>query len=93
MIINVYTLFDKVSKSFKVPICDTQPVENLVECYHRDIKRIVNDEKALSQLKDHNLLLVGTFDDNTGKMNVLPEAELLIDFDNLILNTLGGSEA
>lgn len=93
MIYNVYSFYDKVSKSYKAPVCDTQPVENLVECYYRDIKRIINDEKALSQLKDHNLLLVATFDDNSGKLISFESPELIIDFDSLILNNLGGKEA
>ena len=93
MLYNVYSFYDKISKSFKAPVCDTQPVENLVECYHRDILRIINDENALSKLKDHNLLLVATFDDNSGKLITLETPELLIDFDSLILNHLGGPEA
>lgn len=88
----VYSWFDKVSKCHLPVISDSAPVANLVETYHREIYKIISDEKTVNNLKDKNLVLVGTFDDVTGV--ITPCHEVILDMDNLILNAVsaGGSD-
>ena len=91
MLIRVYSFYDKITKVYNSPVCDSQPIENLIEAYTRDMPRIVKDDSHLDKLKDKNLYLIGVFDDNTGKF-IEVSNQLVLDFDNLILNALGGVE-
>lgn len=88
MKVYIYSFYDKVSKSWLPPVSDTAPIENVVETYQRQIPSIIKDEKALQQVKDKNLYCLGVMDDNTGNIVLADKATPLIDFDNLILNSI-----
>ena len=82
MKIYLYMVFDKIAKVHTVQALKETPSQ-VEESHQRSVNYFAAKEpQKLEGLKDH---LVGSFDDNDGKIT-LQDSELVVDFDNLILN-------
>lgn len=85
MKIYLYMVFDKIAKVHTVQALKETPSQ-VEESHRRSVNYFAAKEpEKLEGLKDHSLHLVGSFDDNNGKIT-LQDSELVVDFDNLILN-------
>lgn len=85
MKIYVYMVYDKIAKVHSVQ-CLKETPEQVEESHRRQVNYLaVKEPEKLETMKDHSLHLVGSYDDNNGKIT-LQDSELVVDFDNLILN-------
>lgn len=85
MKIHLYMVYDKIAKVHTVQALKETPLQ-VEESHRRSVSYFaVKEPQKLDTLKDHSLHLVGSFDDNDGKIT-LQDSELVVDFDNLILN-------
>lgn len=79
MIKNIYTIFDKISKTWTIPFFE---INN--EKVFRDFQYLINeknDENSEISLfyKDKELWTLGTFSLENGKINLLSEPTKIID--------------
>lgn len=78
---NIYIMYDKVADMFFDPFY----VKNNAVAL-RDLKYLVNEKNENMfnvNSSDKEIYLIGTFDPNTGKVNLLEQKQLLIKLDDL----------
>ena len=78
----IYILRDKKLGAYDNPILRVDDVEHVVESYVRALK-VCSPEEAV-RARDMTLNYFGTFDDVTGKFDLLDHEEKLLDFEDYI---------
>lgn len=82
MILDVLVYRNKKMKCFTNPIYTQDKLENLELNIIRSL--IAGGPSAKEKLKNLAMYHLGTFDDETGKYDLLAEPELLFDVDDII---------
>lgn len=79
---NIYILKNKIAGYYEPPFINHYSKEEIKESYRR---LSILDAAAFTKQHFHecDLFLVGTFDDITGKIELLPEREFVIDLRDL----------
>lgn len=78
MILNVYVMRDRVVGAYNKPFYDNLDREDFVET----IKRVVlHDPKGQAVLRDCDLYLLGSYDDKTGKFDLLDDPDFIVSID------------
>lgn len=79
----LYSQHDEKAEFFNHPMVSEVEPEAFAVNITRSIK-LCRDPKQLSAIADCKLLLLGTFDDETGKFDILEEPKMLVECDKLI---------
>jgi len=79
MIVNVISLFDRLVGAYTAPAYTKTDKKYLAEEYRR---AIVSAPEKLFDLKDRELYLLGTFDDERCEFNLLEKPEFLCRLDD-----------
>jgi len=82
----LYSQHDEKAEFFNHPMVSEVEPDAFAVNITRSIK-LCRDPKQLSAIADCKLLLLGTFDDETGKFDILEEPKLLVECDKLIEST------
>lgn len=81
----IYMIYDKIVKAYELQCLKDNPTV-LEESYRRGLTGLAAKEPdKLVNFKDRSIVLVGSFDDNDGKIGLI-EPQLVVDLDNLLLN-------
>jgi metal-sulfur cluster biosynthetic enzyme len=79
----LYSQHDEKADFYNHPqISEMEPVA-FSKTIERSIK-LCRDPKILANISDCKLVYLGTFDDETGKFNILPEPKIILECDKLI---------
>lgn len=78
----VYSVRDKKLGAFGAPKFANDDSEHMAEGVARDLKRIKPEQ--ISEASDCSLYYLGQFDDISGKFELLPQPEKLIDYEDYV---------
>ena len=79
----LYSQHDEKADFFNHPMVSEIEPKSFATNIVRSIK-LCRDPKQLSAIADCKLLYLGTFDDESGKFEILPDYEMLVECDKLI---------
>lgn len=85
MILQVYTMYDKKTRSYAPYQTTKEDREQLKTTYER---LAIKSPEEIAKYRDLILKYVGTFDDTTGLLTYGNMDDNVIDFDSLILDSL-----
>ena len=78
----VYSLRDKKLQSYQPPVFKDDEPERCTEKTARGLRLITDEEKA--RARDMALYYLGTFDDESGKFDLLEHEEKLLDYEDYL---------
>lgn len=78
----VIVLRDKKLGAFGDPVFKVEDVEHIVELVSRSLKDIESGQRA--KAADQALYYLGTYDDISGKFDLLDQPEKLLDYEDFI---------
>lgn len=78
----IYCQRDKRVGAFETPFFKTEDVEHVTEGTARGLKYVKPEEYSVA--RDRALYFLGTFDDVTGKFELVPQEEKLLDFEDYL---------
>lgn len=83
MIKYLYSQHDEKAEFFNHPIVSEIEPEAFSKNIERSIK-LCRDPKQLTAIADCKLVMLGTFEDETGKFDILEEPKMLVECDKLV---------
>lgn len=78
----VFVLRDKKLGAFGDPVCKVEDVEHVVELVSRSLKDVPIEQRAKS--RDQALYYLGTYDDISGKFDLLEQPDKLLDYEDFV---------
>ena len=88
MILGVFAYRNKAIQAYAQPIYDDRSKEVVAESVSRSL--VLADAKAKENIKSCDFYYFGTFDDKTGKYDLLDQPELLVNCGDILEGIIHG---